>query len=221
MNKLYIFAVGVICSFVLMNIDATAQAFRKGSLLISASEGTTWSKYTTGTTNTTNDVLHHENINGDRDPLTLEYGITDHLGIGINMGGDVFRVDPSKFYNFQASTHNVKVFMSEFTFDGNYHFYVTKKLDLCAFTSLGFSSVTFKGNDGDHSYNYEAGGGIIRVGAKAKYYFFRRFGVMGMLSAFSANCSSKGVKGNTVGEGYNTSIKGAALEFGLCYRILR
>jgi hypothetical protein len=220
MKKLFCIASVTLCFFSLFTLSASAQSFRKGSLIVSASEGSTFTKYTTDNTNGTTDVLHEGNVNGDRDPLIVEYGLSDHWGIGLNMGTDIFKVDPAKFYGFRTSNNTVKAFFSEVTVNGFYHFYVTKKLDLSAFAALGVSSVTFKGNDGDHSYKYESGGGIIRVGAEAKYYFFRRFGVIGMLSTFSSNCSTEGAKSNTVGQGYTTSIKGAALEFGLCYRIL-
>jgi len=221
MKKLYAIVFGPLCSFLLMGSDAAAQAFRKGSLLVSLTEGTTWSKYSTRNTNAGSDVMHSDNINGDRDPLTVEYGLSDKWGIGLNMGGDLFKVDPNKFYGFETSHHYVTAIMSEFTIDGNYHFFVTKRLDLSAFASVGVSSVSFKGNDGDHAYKYESGGLLGRTGMKAKYYFFRRLGATAMLSAFSTKCSTEDVKDNTVGQGYSTTIKGAALEFGLCYRILR
>src|SRR4051812_25446853 len=71
-------------------------SFRKGSLLISASEGGTYTRYSTnnthtaanggnaitainpnggnGNTNNASDVKQQGNENGDRDPLTIEYG---------------------------------------------------------------------------------------------------------------------------------------------------
>ena len=150
MNKLYKITACIVVS-ILISSAVNAQAFRRGTILVSLSEGSTWSKYTTTNTNATTDVMHQDNINGDRDPLTVEYGISNKWGIGLNMGGDLFKVDPSKFYGFQTSRHYVTAIMSEFTLDGNYHFFVTKRLDLAAFTSIGFSSVSFKGNDGDLS----------------------------------------------------------------------
>jgi len=202
--------------------DVNAQAFRKGSLLISLSEGTTYSTYTTTNFSGNADVVNSGNNTGNHDPLTIEYGITNHWGIGINMGGDLYNVDPSKYYNFQTSTNNVKAVMSELTLDANYHFFITRHVDLAAFVSLGFSSVSFSGNNnGDNAYQYKSGGMIVRSGTKAKYYFTKRFGAMGMVSIFATQNASDGIKGNTVGNNYTTTIKGTAIEFGLCYRILR
>jgi hypothetical protein len=136
------------------------------------------------------------------------------------MGGDILNVDPGKFYNFPTTTGQAKVITSELTIDGHYHYYVTKKADLSMLTSFGPTGVLIKGNDGDRAYQYNACGAIFRVGAQARYYFLRRFGFHGILSAYSANCSSTSHLGNTFGNGYSTNIKGVALEFGFCFRFL-
>jgi hypothetical protein len=201
---------------------AYAQAFRKGSLVVSLSEGATYSKFkTSNSADPYNDVITTQNINGDRDPLIIEYGITDRWGIGLTSGGDIYRVNPSTLYNFQTTKGDIQAITGEFTVDANYHFYITKRVDLSGFGSVGLSGISIQGNDGDHAYEYKAGGGIIRVGAKAKYYVLKRFGIMGMVSAFSTNLSPDGAKENTMGQYSYTSIKGFAWELGLCYRILR
>lgn len=219
MNKLYKIIVGMFCLF-MVNEHVLAQAFQKGSLLISLSEGGTNANFSTADMRKYSDVAHNEHIIGTRDPIILEYGLSKHWGIGLTSGADFYNIDPSSFYGFPA-TNKIKAFMTEFTVDGNYHFFVTKKLDLSGFVSLGLSSVNLKGNSGDMPYKYNSCGTITRAGIKARYYFLWRFGVFGMLSAFSDHCSSIDEKGNTVGQGYATSIKGTALEFGLCCRILR
>jgi hypothetical protein len=107
---------------------------------------------------------------------------------------------------------------SEFTVDGHYHFFVTKRTDLSAFLSMGIATVIFSGSEGDRSYRYEAGGGIVRGGVQARYYVFRRFGIHGMFSGYNAACSAKDITTNTVGGNSTTLIRGRALEFGICYR---
>ena len=223
MNKLYKTIVVAVLPLICMSLSTSlnAQSFRKGSLLVSISEGTTYTTYSTTSGIGNNDVIHSDYNTGVRDPITVEYGLTNHWGIGINMGGDIYNVDPSKFYGFKTTTNNVKAITSELTLDANYHFFVTRHFDLAAFASLGFSSVSFNGNDGDHSYKYNAGGMLVRTGTKARYFITKRFGVMGMVSTFATQCGTQGVKGNTEGNNYNTTIKGSAIEFGLCYRVLR
>ncbi len=224
----------IIIALALIANTAGAQSFRKGSVLISISEGTSYTTFstsapfenTTGSSNNSGsnnggDVLHTGNITGARDPLTIEYGLTDHWGLGINMGGDIYHAEASKYYGFQCKNNDIKIITSELTLDANYHFFVTRHFDLAAFASLGFSSVSFKGNDGDHAYNYNAGGLLVRTGTKARYYITKRFGVIGMLSTFATSNSTEGQKGNTVGNNYTTTIKGSAIEFGLCYRVRR
>lgn len=189
---------------------------------MSLSEGSTYSTYTTtNTTAAAGDGVKQGDNNGCRDPLAIEYGLSDKWGVGLNLGTDIYNVNPSSFYNFQTTTNNVKAFMSEFTLEANYHFFTADKIDLSGFVSLGLASVSINEKDGDAVNKYNAGGGIARIGAKGRYYLTRRLGVLAILSAFSANCSTKGDTGNTVANNYSTSIKGHALEFGLCYRILR
>jgi len=205
---------------VLFSCLASAQTFNKGSLLLSVSEGSTYANYVTANNGIANDVVqggHH----GTRDPFFLEYGLSKHWGIGIDLGTDIYNINSSHYYGLQTATNSVKPFMSEMAVEGNYHFFTTKKADFSAFTSAGLSSVTFKGNNADAPYSYAASGSIIRIGGKARYYVFKRLGIVGMLSAFSSSCSTKGTDGNTLANNYVTSIQGVALEFGLCYRILR
>lgn len=216
MKKLYFIAsLLMVCA-----LTSGAQAFRKGSLLVSVTEGSTMADYrTTNNNDGANDVIN-QNTHGDRDPLFVEYGLTKHWGIGMAMGTDLFNVNPSKFYGFEVAGNNVKATMSEVAAECNYHFLVTRRLDMAAFTSVGISSVSFKGQEGDQDYNYNSSGPIARGGIKVHYYCIWRFGITAMASAFAANCATDGIKGNTVGQGYTTTIKGAAVEFGLCYRII-
>ncbi len=206
----------------LLCTKADAQAFRKGSLFISLTEGGTHAHFGTTNTAVTNDGGVGNHVNGDRDPLNIEYALSNHWGIGINLGSDIFRVDPNTYYGFSTSTGKVTALMSEVMIDGNYHYFVTKHTDLSVFAALGIATVTVMGDDGaDSHYQYNAGGGIIRVGGMAKYYVTHRFGFTGMFSLFSANTSPKDVKGNTVGQTRTTAIRGNAIEFGLCYRFFK
>ena len=223
MKKLYKAITCAVLAFFCLIISANtnAQSFRKGSFLISISEGSTYAAYTTTGSAQNSDVMNTGHIAGDRDPITVEYGITKKWGIGLNMGGDIYNIDPSRFYNFSTTTNKVKVITSELTLDANYHFFVTRHTDIAACLSFGGSSVSFKGNDGDFHYQYNSGGNIVRIGTKARYYFRKRFGVHAMLSAFTTKNATNGIKGNTVANNYTTGLSGYAIEFGLCYRILR
>jgi len=87
--------------------------------------------------------------------------------------------------------------------------------------SVGPAGMSIVGHDKDYWYQYRAGGGMARMSGVARYYFRKRFGIVGMGSAYTSTVSTKGVKDNTVGNGVSTAINGFALEFGLCYRILR
>ena len=238
MKKNLLSAILVSVSAITFNTALNAQqAFHKHALIVSVSEGSATGNYKTiGTYDNTSattpgssyrssqgndgEVVHHEIIHGDRDPLIIEYGVSDHWGIGLSSGGDIYKVDPSKFYGFDVETHQVKVKTSDLTFDCNYHFLVTKRWDVSAGGSLGLFGVEFKGkeNTDKNPYNYSAGGGIVRGDIRAHYYFYKRLGLFGMASIFSGSCSPGENTKNTVAMNTKTKIQGRAVEFGFCFR---
>lgn len=227
MKKSFQIALGLF-SFIFLVNTATleAQAFKKGCLLLSISEGSTSANYST-TNHSANlnnldgksTAFYSSDLDGIRDPLFIEFGLSNRWGIGLSSGNDLFTINPTNFYSFQrAENKTITAKTSEFTFDINYHFYTRKRVDFSAYTSLGSFGVAFSGKDGDQSFNYNAKGGIARLGVKARYYFWKRLGVMGMLSTYTGTASPDGISGNTVGSNTTTTIKGTAMEFGLCFR---
>jgi hypothetical protein len=223
MKKNYFISASIVTLILLFSFQNTkAQCYRKGSLLISITEGSTFANYKTTDISESKPKLVHESfMMGDRDPLILEYAVSNRWGIGFSSGADIFRVNSNSFYGFSSGDDALKVTTSEFTFDVNYHVYVNKKLDLSMFTSVGAFSVGFNGNNSDMSYNHSSSGTIVRYGTRARYYFYKRLGAIGMISSYAANSSPKNVKGNTEAKNYSTSINGMAIEMGLCFRILR
>lgn len=228
MKKSCQIALGLISFFFVTNTSIlNAQAFKKGCLLLSLSEGTTAANYSTNNHSANQNTpenkgasaFYGSDMDGIRDPLFIEFGLSNRWGIGLSTGNDLFTIDPSKFYGFKRSDNQaITAKTSEFTFDINYHFYTRKKVDLSVYTSLGSFGVAFNGKDGDQTYNYNAKGGIARLGIKARYYFWKRLGVMGMLSTYSGTAATDGLQGITVGNNTSTTIKGSAVEFGLCFR---
>jgi len=198
--------------------SANAQAFYKGALLISASEGATGGFYHTRVDGA-DAPSHQQYIQGDRDPLTLEYGLSDEVGMGLNMGTDIFRVNPA-FYGIKGMNRDITAYMSELTLDVHYHFLVRARTDVACFFSFGFSSLYFQESMGDYTYKYNSGGGMLRAGIKAKYYFTKRVGIMGMASIFSMKASDKDVADNTTGTHVTTSVQGWAIEVGPCFKLL-
>jgi hypothetical protein len=207
------------------NYSTQAQAYRKGSLLISISEGSTWAKYTTNDVPANNEdpsTTHGGGCTGGtRDPLIIEYGLSKRWSIGLTSGADIFKVNSSELYGFGEPDQTVKVTTGEFTIDCGYHVFVNKRLDLSVSTSVGMFSTHFNESSGDVSAKYTANGNILRFGTRARYYFFKRFGAFGMASTYFANSSPKDVKDNTIANTYSTKINGFAIEAGLCFRILR
>lgn len=208
------FLVGLIFASVGIT-NAQSPAFHKGSFIISVTEGTTYGNY--GTQNySTSEGVGFEHIIGCRDPFEIEYGLSNHWGIGLSSGSDYYYLNPGAFYGFNVSNNQIKSLASEFTIDGSYHFFVTHKIDIAGVLSFGSSKVAFKGNDGDNTYNYSASGGILRLGLHGRYYI-GHFGFVAMVSAFSESANPQVPKGS-VGNYYSTTVSGFAKEFGLCYR---
>lgn len=228
-----------VCSFLLflgfIGIHSSqAQSFKQGSFNISLSGGSTTANY--GTKNTGDGKYgsgSKKTIEGIRDPLILEYGLTKRWGIGMSLGNDIFEVDPMVYYGFSLpSGKKVVANTSEFNFDLSYHIYSNERFDFSTFTSIGSFSVNFTGKETvpstgeaqlpqDFNYNYTAKGHIGRIGTRAKFYVFKRIAILSMLSVYSGNASTgKSNCSNTnVGNNFSTKITGYATEIGLSFRI--
>ena len=212
-------------------LQIQAQSFKSGSFNLSLSGGSTTANFSTKNLGTDGTQGSQVNMEGIRDPLMLEYGISNHIGIGISTGTDIFKVDPSKFYGFSLPSQKpIEMYTSELNFDFNYHIYSNDRFDFSTFTSIGAFSVYTNGveklqrndenlSDDFFTYNYRAKGRIVRTGTRAKFYVWRRVGFMSMLSVYSGMASPKRVSGNTVGNNYTTRITGYATEFGICFKL--
>lgn len=204
-------------STLLMN----AQSFRKGTWLIGISEGTTWAHYTTSDVKT-NQVINDAVIKGDRDPLQIEYGVSNKWGISVSFGNDIFKVNPQQFYKY-SNADIMKSKSSESLIEANYHFFVTNQWDLVAFAGIGCFKVELYDKDSKCVKNpiitYK-NGGIFRSGIKARYYFTNRWAILGMCSMFSANAyNASPVINDVIIPRIQTTIKGLTIEFGVSYKI--
>jgi hypothetical protein len=226
MNKKYTLLSGfslLLFVFALPSLSL-AQAFKRGSFVLSVTEGSTQSTYATGDISPNPSAESPGNQlseTGQRDPLIIEYGISNRWGIGSSWGNDIYSVNPNTFYGFSNSGTNVKAKTSEYTIDGSFHFLVTRRADFALVASAGTFSVAMKGGNSDYSYSYNSNGALVRMGVRTRYYFWRRLGVTSMGTLFSGSASPKGVNDVTVGKTTATHIKGSSVEFGLCYRIFR
>lgn len=203
-------------------------AYQRGTIQADVTEGNTFSNYTTGINTTAHEVGWGHFV-GCRDPLSIEYGISNRFGIGLTSSSDYYMIDPSRFYGFSVANNQVKALASEFTIDGSYHFYVTRHWDIAGVLSFGSSTVSFSGNNGyqpntdtykansilasDGTYNYNAKGFIVRTGLHARYFI----GHLGFVAMFTAFNEGAQVQKEIAGQ-YTTGITGFAKEFGFCWR---
>ncbi len=201
------------------SVMAQAKAFHKGALVLSLSGGSTTADYSTGTGGLNPTVRFNEELDGVRDPFIIEYGLTRRWGIGFSSGNDLFTVNAMDYYGFKPSKgQTVDIKTTEFTFDLNYHLYSGRRTDWSVYGSVGAFGVNFKSDFGENKIDYAAKGGIVRMGTKINYYFWKRLGALVMVSTYAGEASpGKGSK-LIEGQNYSTRIVGTATEFGLCFR---
>lgn len=230
MKFIYKYTIVLLFFFLLTSGLVSAQSFKKGSLNVSISEGSTTAQFRTFNSESKGSKINSETKKGLRDPLILEYGITNKLGIGFSVGNDIFKVDP-QFYGLKLnSAKNIQVHTSELCFEFSYHFYTNKKVDMSAFSSFGEYKMELKGfdknelineNSGgtDILNNFETTGRIARMGTRFKWYFLKRVYFMGMMSAYSGISVPSDSKKLDPAYRFNTNINGIASEIGLGIRI--
>jgi hypothetical protein len=215
-----------------------AQAFHRYSLSVAITGGSTRAVYSTRDNLElgSSTLRNRECIKGEMDPLVIEFGITNHIGIGFTHGENAYMIDANKFYNYGPADEPGKQLYSHVsysTFDVYFHPYITRKLDFAIFNSVGslrvnvWDDLILPGStaelhpniDSDLDYHlYYAQGTILRTGIQTRYYFWKRLGIMSMISGFSGFAKPKTATGNNFGSGYSTVLTGYTCEFGLCFR---
>ncbi len=203
---------------------ALAQSFKKGTLLIGISEGSTLARYTTSDVYT-HQIISEQIIKGLRDPFQIEYGLSNKWGLAISFGNDIFKINPQTFYRYNYASQ-MKSKTSESILEVNYHFYNTQKWDIALFAGIGcfktelFDIYSKYLNDSKVVYDK---GRISRTGVKLRYYLLNRLSLLAMLSAFNGYSFSDNTKlsDDIPLQRIQTSVKGVTLEFGLSYRVIK
>lgn len=225
--------------------EVLPRAFYKRCLVTSISGGPSRAFY--ATYDTEGKKVKSDIAQGAIDPFIMEYGLTNKIGLGFSYGGETYGVNVNEYYNANIleTSPTMNAITKYLTFDFSYHPYSTKRLDISLFGSAGFfrvsgtaysnlqSGLTYDA-DGNpittscfrkEVFNYYGRGAVIRTGARARYYFSKRFGLMAMYYYFNGLVKEK-QKPNTISDqkptsGYYTMINGMGLEFGLCFRIFK
>ena len=233
MKKNRILTIGL--ALLLMVLGALAQApkaFYKYCVVTSITLGPGKAFYTTRSDD--GKKVHSELLDASIDPLITEYGLTDKIGLGLSRGGENFNVDVNKFYkqNIPEDTYGNMMWASTkyLTFDASYHYFTTKRLDLSFFCGLGYYKLSgTAGNTNpdmqyqDPLFTYNAKGGVIRSGARVRWYFSKRFGFMSMIYGYKGLVKEP-YKRSPISDakgsgGFSTTLTGAGYEMGICFRI--
>jgi hypothetical protein len=215
----------LLITFILTNSIINAQTFKKGAFLISASSGSVMAHYNTkNLSSNANDIstssasVNQGYIEGIRDPLIFEYGITNRIGVGMAFGGDLWKMNGA-YYGINNSDKPLDIITYEITFDINYHTLISRRVDWAFHTSVGPLFVEFNEEFDNKEYNYVAGGHIFRFGTSLRYYIFKRFAIMGMISHYQSKSSPTNSDKNNLRDDYSTNIDGWAFEWGFSFRI--
>jgi hypothetical protein len=214
-----------------VNAQEGPKAFHKYCVVASVTGGPSKVLYTTKDGN--GKTINSEIVNGYIDPVITEYGLTNRIGLGFTAGGDNFRVDANKFYGQNipesACENLMPVYTKYRTIDISYHYFTTKRLDLSVFGSAGtfklsgMAYTTISEYSTEASvYNYNSRGGIVRTGARARWYYSKRWGAMAMLYGYKSYAKEPH-KINFISDakgtgGISTSLTGIGFEIGICVR---
>tara|TARA_B100000809_G_scaffold243102_1_gene267796 strand:- start:1345 stop:1995 length:651 start_codon:yes stop_codon:yes gene_type:complete len=211
----------LLLTFIFTTIFIKAQTFKKGAFTISISEGLAMAHYNTkNLSSKPNDISIKTTpqtttyLKGIRDPLIFEYEITNRIGVGIAFGGDLWEMDGS-YYGINNADKQLDITTYEVTFDINYHTLISRRVDWAIHASVGALSVGFNEEFNDQEYNYFADGHILRYGTSLRYYIWKRFAVMGMISYYQSKSSPRNNEKNNLKDDYSTNIDGWAFEGGL------
>src|SRR3954471_3779263 len=77
--------------------DPAPRAFYKRCLVTSVTGGP--SKVMFSTFDSDGNKVHSDIAIGRIDPIIMEYGITDKIGVGFSHGGENYNIDPNSFYH--------------------------------------------------------------------------------------------------------------------------
>ena len=177
MKKIILLVLAVFC-FQLLNIKA--QAFEKGNINLDIGFGfgayKSVSEYTTPEIVIFTIVIPPQTIKNEDGagsfmmPLTFEYGLSDKIGLGAQLGFSNY------FINNEDSTETVESVKSvEFAIVFNYHLSQSDKNDLFIGVALGGSSVNWKDLDGTE---LTGSGSIFKLYLADRIFFSDNIGML-------------------------------------------
>ncbi len=221
-----------------LTLVATAQegpkAFHKYCVITSVTGGPSKVLYETKASDGT--PIHSEVLDANIDPTITEYGLTDKIGLGITRGSDNLSVNTNKFYRQNISEelneHMMAISTKYYTFDVSYHYFTTKRFDFSVFGSAGYFKVmgatygqNYQLDCPQALYSYHGRGGVIRTGARARWYFSKRWGLMAMIYGYKGFIKEPN-RPNPISDAkssgsISTSLTGIGSEFGICLRLGR
>lgn len=179
MKKTILFVLTVFC-FQLVNIKA--QAHQKGTWNIDLGIG--FGIYKTKTTYEFQ-ILEKEYRYVEEDgavstmiPLSVEYGISNKFGLGLELGFNNYAVDDSTKDNNGNMVLNVteSVKSKDFALFVNYHLLNSDKNDLFIGLSLGVSSINWTFDN--TNYEYSGRGNLFKFYIKDRIFFSENIGIL-------------------------------------------
>lgn len=216
--------------FLLPFQNVKGQAFQKGNFNIDLGIG--FGAYKTVTTYTTPEIIFlgitippqtfkdEDGAVSGMIPLSLEYGISNKFGLGLEFCSVNYAIDDSTENNagdiVQNNTESVK--SKDLMLFVNYHLLESDKNDLFIGLGFGSSSVvwTFKDNS---TYEYSGRGGLFKLYIKDRLFFGEHVGMLFNLGYTSYVYNDMETSdNNAILEGLKWNVKGLNMGVGLALK---
>ena len=173
--KKYLSIFTTVIAFFVLTIDSNAQAFQKGNANLDVGIG--FGGYSTTATITANVPFFGNLTISNEDgaasviaPITFEYGISNKVGLGVQLGFSNYFIDNEDSTETTESVKSV-----DFAILVNYHLLNSDKNDLFIGIALGGSSVNWKDLSGEE---WTGAGSYFSLYIKDRIFFNDNVGIL-------------------------------------------
>jgi hypothetical protein len=214
--KKTIYSLLIILSFLMMNNNSNAQAFQKGNMNMDIGLG--FGAYGTTTTTFTIDFLGIPITVTDEDgaasfmvPITVEYGVSDRIGIGFQLGFANYFIDNEDSTETTESVRSV-----DFALKFNFHLLNSDKNDLFVGLGIGGSSVNWRDLSGEE---FTGTGSIFTLHITDRIFINDNVGILFNLGYTGYNYSKIESSNDLINWELKWTLKGINFGTGLALKI--
>lgn len=204
----------LIISLSVLSLNSFSQAFEKGNINIDLGLGigAYGTKVTYKDTKNNFEVSKNDGAASFIVPLSFEYGISNKIGIGLQIGASNYFIDNKDSTNNTESVKSV-----DFALKFNFHLLNANRNDLFISLGLGGSSVNW--NFINTSETYSGSGSYFTLSLVDRIFFTDNIGMFFNLGYAGYNYNNmKTSSGNPILDNLTWSVKGVNLGTGLAVK---